>query len=374
MTIVIGILGLSFLVFFHELGHFVVAKASGVVVEAFSVGMGPVLLHKKIGATDYRLSLIPLGGYCAMKGESDYRESLDNNSPTIQSSPDSFYGVHPFKRLLIAFAGPFFNFVFAVAAFSVVALVGYTYYSAGTTVQMVNDVSDYSDLSSPAYEAGMRSGDKILAIDGKKMEDFTDIVSYVSVMGDETMVFTVQRDEKILDIPVKTELDKNTGARRVGIVAMNDSVVQRNYGPYSFFPAMGEGVKRSFDMFEASVKGILRLFQGVDVTNVLSGPARVTTTLGSSVKDGFSLGFKIGMVNALEILALISISLFLTNLLPIPILDGGLILFALIECVARRKMSPKVLYRIQVAGIVMVGLLLVLAIIGDISYFIRGAK
>ena len=108
----------------------------------------------------------------------------------------------------------------------------------------------------------------------------------------------------------------------------------------------------------------------INFKNAVSGPARVTTLLGSSIREGFSENFKVGIINALELLALISISLFLTNLLPIPVLDGGLIIFAFIEWIARRKINPKVQYYIQIAGLVIIAALIVLAIVGDISYFI----
>ena len=109
-----GILCLFFLILFHEFGHFIAAKLFGVKVESFSIGFGPILLHKKIRGTDYRLSLIPLGGYCGMKGENDFRKALDENLKEIQAEPDSLFGIHPLKRAAIGFAGPFFNFIFAI--------------------------------------------------------------------------------------------------------------------------------------------------------------------------------------------------------------------------------------------------------------------
>ena len=371
MTIVWGILGLSFLVFFHELGHFLVARAVGVKVEAFSIGMGPVLLHKKIGETDYRISLIPLGGYCAMKGENDYRDAIELGLKEIRGDKDSFYGAHPFKRILIAFGGPFFNLIFAFIAFFIIALIGYTYKSAGTTVLMTDDVEEYADVPSPAHQAGMQSGDKILSINGQTMEDFSDIVIYVSTHGDEEITVKVQRGEEILDIKVLTGLDKSTGAGKLGIVSDKSSVAERHYGPFGFFPGIAEGFKQTFSMLGITIKGITTLFKGVDITNAVSGPARITQILGSTVQDGFKEGFSVGVVSTLQLLALISLSLFLTNLLPVPILDGGLILFALIELIARKKMHPKVLYYIQFIGILIIGALLVLAIIGDIRYFIK---
>ena len=109
MNIVYGFLCLFFLILFHEFGHFLAAKKFGVKVESFSIGFGPVLLHKKYKGTDYRLSLIPLGGYCGMKGEKDFQKSLEAKLDHIEAEEDSLYGIHPVKRAVIAFAGPFFN-------------------------------------------------------------------------------------------------------------------------------------------------------------------------------------------------------------------------------------------------------------------------
>ena len=109
MTIVLGILCLGLIVFVHELGHFIAARLCGVEVESFSIGMGPVLLHKTIGKTDYRLSLLPFGGYCGMKGEQAFREALEQNLPEIPKEPGGFYGVHPLKRAIIAFSGSIYT-------------------------------------------------------------------------------------------------------------------------------------------------------------------------------------------------------------------------------------------------------------------------
>ncbi|MFA6938146.1 MAG: site-2 protease family protein [Treponema sp.] len=374
MTIVYGILCLGFLVFFHELGHFTASHIFGVTVESFSIGMGPVLLHHKWGKTDYRLSLIPLGGYCGMKGEKDYQKALDNNSKKIEGDPDSFYGVTPVKRMLIAFAGPFFNFLFAFIAFTIIAMMGYSYYSAGTTVSMTPDVEQYKDIPSPAHDAGMMSGDKIVSIDGKQMSDFSDIITYISVHGDEDISIVAERDGKDMTFNVHSLLDKETGSGKLGIVSDANSVTEKQYPARSFFPALVEGGKQTGNMVALSVKSIGVLFKGVDITKTVSGPARITTMLGDTVKEGFKAGFHTGIISTLEFLALISISLFLMNLLPIPILDGGLILFSFLELILHRQISPKVLYYIQFIGIAFLGALLVLALIGDIQYFITKPK
>ncbi len=368
MTVILGIIGLGFLVFFHELGHFTAARLFGVKVLAFSVGMGPILLHKEKGGTDYRLSLIPLGGYCSMKGENDFQKAMEENRTQIDGEKDSFYGVHPFKRLIIAFAGPFFNLMLGFIAFFIVALMGYSYFSAGTKVSMADEL--YEGMASPAHEAGMMSGDTITAIDGKAMSDFSDLSSYISTHPDEDIVITVDRDGKNIDIKVHTLLDKETGAGKLGIVSAPDSVTERQYGPYSPLAAIPEAAKQCGNLVALTFKSIAILFKGVDVTKAVSGPVRITTMLGDTVKEGFSAGIHVGIISTLQFLALISVSLFITNLLPVPILDGGLILFAIIEIIARRKMHPKLLYYIQFIGIAFIALLMVLAIAGDVRYFI----
>lgn len=374
MTIVYGILGLGFLVFFHELGHFIAARIFGVKVESFSVGMGPVLLHHKWGNTDYRLSLIPLGGYCGMKGEKDFQNAIENNSKEIEADKDSFYGVHPLKRMLIAFAGPFFNCLFAFIAFFIIALMGYEYYAAGTKVDMTVETEQFKDVPSPAYEAGMRSGDIILEMNGKKMEDFTDLMTFISIHADEDITILADRNGEQILFNVHTLLDKETGSGKLGIVSTPDSVIIREYPKHSFFPAIAEGIKQTGSMIAMTFKSLGVLFKGVNLAKTVSGPARITSMLGDTVKEGFSVSAKAGIISTLEFLALLSISLFIMNLLPMPVLDGGLILFSIIEIIRRKKTNPKLLYYIQFVGIAFIAILLVLALSGDVQYFITKFK
>ena len=173
-----GILCLFFLIIFHEFGHFIAAKLFGVKVESFSVGFGPILLHKTIRGTDYRLSLIPLGGYCGMKGENDFRTAVEQNLTEINGEPDSLFGVHPLKRAAIGFAGPFFNLIFAVLCLSLINGIGYTYYSYSNKIILADELD--ASINSPARTAGIRTGDKIISIDGKKISDFSEIFEKVN--------------------------------------------------------------------------------------------------------------------------------------------------------------------------------------------------
>lgn len=366
-----GILCLFFLVLIHELGHFIAAKICGIKVESFSIGFGPVLLHKTFKGTDWRLSLFPLGGYCGMKGEKEMSRALETNSPLI-TEPDSLYGVHPLKRALTGFAGPFVNFFFAIIAFTIISIVGYTYYSYSNKITLADEI--YPEIHSAARDGGMLSGDTIIAINGKSMEDFSDILATISTNPDTELTITVERDGKNFDLKIHTDLDKSTGTGKIGVSADTNSLVQKEAKRYSFFPAIWQGVKESVNIIAVTFKSIGVLFKGVEIKNAVSGPARVTDILGSTVKEGFSAGFRMGLVSILELMAIISVSLFIMNLLPVPILDGGLILFALIEAIIRKKIPPKVQYYTQFIGIAFIALLFIIGMTGDVSYFIGKLK
>lgn len=369
MKILIGLLCLIFLILFHEFGHFIFAKIFGVKVEAFSVGFGPVLLHKKIKGTDYRLSLLPLGGYCAMKGEKDFSDSLKAGLDHIEAEKDSLYGVHPLKRMLIAFAGPFANFFFSFLAFFTIALIGYSYYSYSTKIILADEL--YPEIHSAARDAGILTGDKIIKVNGNETLTFSDLLLEIGKRPDENIKITVLRNDKELDFEVHTDLDKESGIGKIGVAADTETLEKFEEPRKSFFPAIAKGFKDSIDAFCLTVKGIATLFKGVDITSSVSGPARVTSMLGEVVTESFSAGFKAGIVNILNFMAYISISLCFMNLLPIPILDGGLILFAIIELFARKKISPKVLYYIQFIGIAFIVLMFAIGFAGDIKYFMN---
>ena len=449
MTIIYGLLGLSVIIFIHELGHFIVAKLCGVTVESFSIGMGPILLHKTIKGTDYRLSLIPLGGYCGMKGQKDFQIALDEKLESIQGEKDSFYGIHPLKRALIAFAGPFFNFLFASFAFMIISMIGYSYYTSPNKIILANEI--YPEMESVASLAGLKTGDEIISIDESETPYFQDIYEKVSVAAKNNITLKVKRGSEIFDINVVPTLNKETGAGVLGIVSWTDPLIdfveknspaynaglqsgdlileingtpikntaeynkiisnltnfsmkilrgeeeilieniipQKNSKEnqttigigffaekvhsktYSFFPAIINGFVEAGKSTALTFKSLALLFQGIDLTKAVSGPLRITVMLGDTAKAGFSAGFSVGIVTVLNFLAIISISLFIMNLLPIPILDGGLILFALIEAITKKQISPRIQYYVQFIGVTFILILFIFAMFGDISYIIN---
>ena len=198
MTIIYGLIGLGFIVFIHELGHFITAKICGVTVESFSIGMGPILLHKTIKGTDYRLSLIPLGGYCGMKGQKDFQVALDEKLESITGDKDSFYGIHPLKRVIIAFSGPFFNFIFAAIAFMIISMIGYSYYTSENKIIFTTTDANY---------------DHVLLPDGNI--SYSNSVSYTVKTNDEYLFIIYSKlgfsDKKIIEIN-NIDVSKPTGS------------------------------------------------------------------------------------------------------------------------------------------------------------------
>ncbi len=364
-----GILCLFFLILFHEFGHFIAAKLFGVKVESFSIGFGPVLLHKTIKGTDYRLSLLPLGGYCGMKGEKDFQRAIEENLSEIPADKDSLYGIHPVKRALIGFAGPFFNFIFAFLAYSLISGIGYKFYTYSNKVIMLDEV--YEDKTSIAAQAGMKTGDEIIRINNVDIEDFSDIIQEISIRPDEDITITVLRNGQKILIPLHTEMDKSQGTGKIGISADTSNLLEKEAPRYSFFSAIGHGFIETLKSVGMTFKSIKILFKGVEVQNAVSGPARVTDILGSTVQAGFSEGFRQGLVSMLDLMAIISISLFIMNLLPIPILDGGIIFIAFIELIIRKKINPKIQYYIQFIGLAFIAILFIIGLTGDINFFIH---
>ena len=369
MKIIYGLIILSIIVFIHELGHLFAALISGVKVESFSIGFGPVLLHKTFKNIDWRISLIPMGGYCGMKGEAEMSEALENNEDFVEFDKDSLYGVHPLKQIFIAFAGPFANFLTAYVALVTIALTGFSYYAASSKILIATDL--YPEIISPAKEAGILSGDVITEINGKSIKDFYEIYSTVALHPDEDITVKILRNEESLTFTVHTILDKETGTGKIGVVSDPKSVLKREAPRYSFFPALKQGFVKILDIIITTFKGIKSLFKGVKLSNSVSGPASITFMLGDTIKTGFEAGFRNGLCGILNFISIICISLFLMNLLPVPVLDGGLIVIAFIEFAFKIHVSPKVRYRIQYIGFAFIGILLVIALIGDFNFFMR---
>ncbi|MCX7026906.1 MAG: site-2 protease family protein [Spirochaetes bacterium] len=226
MTILLGLLGLSLVVIVHELGHFLAARALGVEVEAFSIGWGPKLLGFMHKGTEWRLSAFPIGGFCRMKGEEGFKKALDEGLTTLPAEKGSFYGVSPWRRIVILFAGPIANVILAIVLFTVVSLAGISVHTAPNRIVLVSE-SGLSSTSgkNPADLAGLQSGDRILSVDGKQVRDYSDLQEFIGLNPGSKLALVVDRGGKNMGIQVTPRLDKESGQGFIGIYAWIDPFV-----------------------------------------------------------------------------------------------------------------------------------------------------
>lgn len=215
LLIVVGFVGLTILVTIHEWGHFLAARWAKVDVEAFAVGWGKVLWKWKPGQTEYRICLLPLGGYCKMKGEQDLLLAMQSPDGAFEPSPGSLYAVSPWKRIVISVAGPLFNLILAVLLLSVLALTGVPEIGPGPKVQLASQVD--GGAPQPADRAGMKSGDTILAIDGKAVRNFRDIQKIVGTSDGRTLSVQVARDDGQTTLAVTPDFHPSEQRSVVGI-------------------------------------------------------------------------------------------------------------------------------------------------------------
>ena len=342
------IIVLGVLIFFHELGHFLVARMLGVGVERFSLGFGPKLIGKTIGITEYRISAIPLGGYVKMVGESPDSE-LDPSD-----IPISFTHKHVFKRILIVAAGPFFNILLAlIIFFGIFQISGLLILKPG-----IGDVNE----GTPAYMAGLKKDDLVVSIDGVDISSWEDMANAIMTSKGKTLAISVRRGDTILTKNVTPEVKKfknifNEDVDRyvIGITASGE-VFKKDL---NFFQAASESINQTYQITALTIKGIVKLFQGTVSPKTLGGPIMIAQMAGQQAKEG--------VVNLIFFIALISINLAILNFLPIPVLDGGHLLFFFIEAIKGSPVSVKVREISQQAGIFVLILLMIYVFYNDIA-------
>ena len=165
VKILLGLIGLGVVVFVHELGHFLAARLVGIDVEAFSLGWGKPILKKKIGAVEYRLGMFPIGGYCKMSGDTEFQKAYESKAKAIAPVKGTFYGAAPWRRILVSFAGPAFNLLFAVLVLSVIWGIGFEINTLDNRIVLVSDINPGEQY--PADLSGLKTGDRITGINGK---------------------------------------------------------------------------------------------------------------------------------------------------------------------------------------------------------------
>jgi len=456
VSFIIGFIGIGIMVSIHELGHFLVAKAVSITVEVFAFGWGKTLVRWRRGETEFRLNMLPMGGYCRLKGSGDLKRAIDNHLDSFSFIEEgSIFAAHPFKRICTYIAGPIANILFALIVFVPFFLLGYMAPSDPNRVVVTSDYPTLFSLSSddivPAKAGGLLTGDTILSVDGIKTPDFQTMQEVLASRSPKTAaVFKVSRNQQELEFQATPVKEETTGRILFGLTSYVDPIVATveplapetiaglsagdrivsiqglpvnnsldislgiennpleieleliraagerrtiTFSPYknmdgtaqlqftlqrsvsyhegkTFPAALKESGKQVFATIGSTFALIPSLFTGMlRPEEVLSGPLRLSYLIGDMTNSSLQTGILNGIRMVFYLLGMVSVSLAVANLLPIPALDGGLVLLSTLELIRGRLLSPKTYLRIQTIGVYVIIVLMILAVIGDFRYF-----
>jgi len=376
MMVIYAIIVLGILIFVHELGHFLLAKMLGVSVEKFSLGFGPKLIGKKIGETEYLLSAFPLGGYVKMfgeggfieGGESDLRPEDENAQsgataePVLRELTDdekarSFAHKPVLTRIAIVMAGPVFNLVFAWLIFMVLYMVGVP----TVTAKIGEALKD-----KPAARAGVQKDDIITTINGKSIKRWDEVAEGVSASKGQPVSLSVKRGEQLVSFSITPEprISKNLFGEKISGyaigVASAGEVVTEYFNP---FQAAIRGTVQTWKVIDLTVMSLVKMVQRIVPMDSVGGPIMIAKMAGEQASAGIA--------PFLAFMALLSVNLGILNLLPVPVLDGGHLLFFFCELIFRRPVPQKIREYAQQIGMVLLLGLMVLAFYNDIiRYFV----
>jgi regulator of sigma E protease len=341
---------LGILIFIHELGHFLVAKFFNVKVLKFSLGFGFKLIGKTVGETEYVISTIPLGGYVKMLGEND--DEAEELPP--EEAERSFNNQKVMTRIAIVAAGPIFNMLLALFLFIGLYLVSGNYVLTSEIGQVRS--------GSPAQKAGLMKGDVILTVQGKKVESWSKIKETVQDQQGKPLIITIKRGDQILSMTVTPEaaVEKNIFGEEIksaliGIVS-SGKYTRLDLGPWQ---AVKEGFLKTGEVVELTCLTVVKLFQRVIPIKTIGGPILIGQMTGKLAQESFTY--------LIPFMAVISINLGILNLLPVPILDGGVIIFLLIELIIGKPLSFKKREWAQKVGLFLLIFLMVVVFYNDIT-------
>ena len=377
------ILVLSFLVFFHELGHYSMGRLFGVAVERFSVGFGkPIFKRKAKSGTEWTIGRIPLGGYVKFLGDAGAAsnpdaERLEEIKTELSSKghSDKISDVFHFKplwqRALVVLAGPLANFILAIFIFALIAF----FYGTQERQSLVGTVTP----GSAAEEAGVQPGDLFLTLNGKDVTLFNDLKAYVTVRSGDELAAVVDRNGQKVEFNITPRREVQTdfigGKSKMGLLGITiereNNIKSVEHGPVS---ALKEGVGQFSDVVTSTGTYIGRIFSLKEDGSAFGGPARIATYVGKSTTDivqaDLDFGTKLEAVflTLLSLAAMISIGLGVANLIPIPALDGGHLLYYGYEAVAGRPLSEgKQEFGFKI-GLVLILMLFIYILVNDVKY------
>ena len=431
----IGFIGIGLVVLVHETGHFLAARALGVRVEIFGIGMGPVLFSLHSKNTEFRFSLIPFGGYCQMDGSIDLVKALRDDMKTFtKTESGSYFATTPLVRLIIFLAGPLINFILSVLLFFLVSII--PTWSAENPAR-ITLVSDYEELfHSDIRQDELRSGDILLSVDGVEVRWYSEAEKIFSSSDKKNLPVTVSRDGQILSLTAYGT-PSSDGSFRYGISLWQDPVIgrveegspfmthdriisvngNRIENSYDFYlhcneemnvTVLRDGENVSFTIppsvafpfawestlvplesqgfFSSLLSGISRTLAGIrdtisslaglvrmnseEVRNEITGPTRAAMSIGSITTLGLETDAFTSIRAFLYLLALVSVSLCVANLLPVPVFDGGQMIINLFQIVTKKEMSPHSYVIFHIAGLICTVLIFIALYALDIMHYL----
>ncbi len=353
---------ITVLVFFHELGHFFVARKMGVRVESFSIGFGKALIRwKDYFGTEWRIGWIPMGGYVKMYGDGDATSAPDVAILGKMSDDEKKYAFHfqsLWRRALIIFAGPMANYIIAIIVFASFSFV----YGIDIASNEVNGVVD----KMPAAYAGMISGDKIIAVNGQKVDTSQEVKIAVSLNNqndNHPLILTIERNgvQRILNIQPKIQESEHRIYGKIKIPTLG-IIFKNRHIELNLLDSIWNATKQSYSMSITILKGIGQILSGQRGFDEFSGPLKIAQYSGKSLR--------ISILELFQLLGVISLNLGLINLLPIPPLDGGHLFMYMIEALLGRSLPNKIQKIAFRLGFAMFILLMIVSTWNDIKSFI----
>ncbi|MDR0477548.1 MAG: RIP metalloprotease RseP [Desulfobulbaceae bacterium] len=355
-TVFAFILVLGLLIFVHEIGHFLVAKACGIRVLKFSLGFGPRLVGKTIGDTEYLISALPLGGYVKMLGENPDEQELSQEERAVSFSHKAVW-----QRFLVVFAGPACNFLFPIVLFWMIFLAAGVPYPVDSGV--IGQVNDHS----PAAQAGLKAGDRIVTINGNKIATWQDVLDGIKGSDGKALTITVMRGQVSQQMMVTPVIDsvknfygEEVGKRyMIGIVKDDEKRLIR-VGPLQ---ALSDAWRQSWDYVKLTVIGFVKIVQRVIPASELGGPILIAQIAGQQMERGW--------MNLCFFIGLLSVNLAVLNLLPVPVLDGGHLFFLTLEGIRGKPLAERAQIVAQQVGLALLGMLMIFVFYNDIVRIVR---
>jgi regulator of sigma E protease len=330
-TALVAIFVFGLLVFFHELGHFSVAKMVGIRVHEFAIGMGPKVLHLTRKETRYSIRALPIGGFVRMEGEDENSEATDSFS---QKSIKA--------RISVIFAGPLMNFILGFLCFFLI------FFSLGTPSTVIGEVIPHS----PAAQAGFLPSDKVLEIDGQPIDSWEELVGMIAASEGRPIEVLYQRNGETNQQAVVPRIDEETGRPLIGIIPGTEK---------SVITAASNSYQQSKMIFTEIMRFLQQLVRGQADTSDVAGPVGIISLVGQASRSGW--------MDVVGLAGLISINLGIMNLLPIPALDGSRIIFLLLEALRGKPVDPEKEAMVHMIGITLLMLLMIVITYKDILTF-----